>query len=105
VRPLFRALYDAGADLVLSGHEHSYERFAPQDPDGRADPARGIRQIVAGTGGTRLSPAFGPSRANSEARGSEWVVLKLTLSGGAYQWEFVPVAAGAFRDSGVAQCH
>ena len=105
VRPLFRALYDAGADLVLSGHDHSYERFAPQDPDGRADPARGIRLMVAGTGGARLSSAFGPSRPNSEARGSEWGVLKLTLSGSGYEWEFMPAADGAFHDAGSAQCH
>lgn len=104
VRPLFRALYDAGADLVLAGHDHTYERFAPQDPDGRADPARGIRQIVVGTGGARLSPAFGPARPNSEDRRSEWGVLKLTLTGSAYAWEFIPVAGGAFRDAGAAQC-
>ena len=105
VRPLFRALYDAGADLVLAGHEHSYERFAPQDPEQRADPTRGIRQIVVGTGGARLTPLFGARRMNSEAQGSEWGVLRLTLSSGGYQWEFVPVAGGAFRDSGSAQCH
>lgn len=105
VRPLFRALYDAGADVVLAGHEHSYERFAPQDPDGRADPARGIRQFVVGTGGARLSPAFGAGQPNSEARGSEWGLLALTLSGAGYQWEFIPVDGGAFRDAGSGQCH
>jgi len=104
VRPLFRALYDAGADLVLTGHEHSYERFARQDPEGRADPARGIRQFVVGTGGARLSPAFGPGRPNSEARGSEWGVLKVTLGGEGYEWEFMPAAGGAFRDAGSGQC-
>ena len=103
-RPLFRALYDAGAELVLSGHDHSYERFAPQDPDGRPDPARGMRQFVVGTGGARLSP-IGISRPNSEARGTDWGVLKLTLHATGYEWEFVPVATGTYRDSGSGQCH
>jgi hypothetical protein len=103
-RPLFRALYDAGADVVLSGHDHSYERFAPQDPDGRPDQARGIRQFVVGTGGARLSP-IGVSRPNSEARGSEWGVLRLTLHATTFEWEFIPIAGGAYRDSGTGQCH
>ena len=104
VRPLFRALYDAGAEIVLTGHEHSYERFARQDPEGRADPTRGIRQFVVGTGGARLSPTSGPARPNSEARGSEWGVLKVTLGGAGYEWEFTPVAGGGFRDAGSGQC-
>ena len=90
---------------MLSGHEHSYERFAPQDPDGRADPAQGIRQIVVGTGGAPLSAFSAPAPTNSEDRRSEWGVLKLTLGGGDYQWEFVPVTGGAFRDMGAGQCH
>lgn len=105
VLPLFRALYVAGADLVLAGHEHSYERFGPQDPEGRADPARGIRQFVAGTGGASLSPALGPARVSSEARGSDWGVLKLSLTGSSYSWEFVSAAGGVGGDRGSAQCH
>jgi 3',5'-cyclic AMP phosphodiesterase CpdA len=104
VRALWDVLYSEGADVVVSGHDHIYERFAPQDPTGRGDPARGIRQFVAGTGGARLYPV-GAGRPNSEVRGSVWGVLKLTLHAAGYDWEFVPVAGQAFRDFGSGTCH
>ncbi len=65
--PFWDALYAAGADLVLVGHDHGYERFAPQTPAGAADPAKGIRQIVVGTGGKNLTGIV-TVRANSEVR-------------------------------------
>jgi hypothetical protein len=103
--PLWQALYDNGAELVLAGHEHNYERFAPQTPAGTADPDRGIREIVVGTGGADHYE-FGPPLANSEVRnGDTWGVLKLTLLPGQYRWEFIPVAGKAFTDSGSARCH
>lgn len=102
LRELWRILYDSGADVVLVGHDHAYERFAPQDPDGRADPARGIRQFVVGTGGAPLYQ-FGGVRANSEVRISALGVLKLTLQADTYQWEFIPVSGPA--DSGSGMCH
>ncbi len=104
-RDLWRALHDAGADVVVNGHEHLYERFAPQTPDGIADAERGIRQFTVGTGGAGFY-GFGPPAANSEARdAATFGVLKLTLYAGRYAWEFVPVAGGTFRDAGAADCH
>ena len=105
--PFWEALYDMGADVVLSGHSHTYERFAAQDPDGQADPAQGIRQFVVGTGGKSLH-SFGTTvRANSEVRIDDtYGVLKLTLHAGGYDWEFVPVDGGTLSsDSGADRCH
>jgi acid phosphatase type 7 len=105
LRPLWEDLYAAHADLVLAGHEHSYERFAPQDPEGKADPANGIREIVAGTGG-RSHDLLGFATPNSEVRNWEtFGVLKLTVSPGKYTWEFIPVEGKSFRDSGSGACH
>ena len=105
VEPLWRALYDAGADVVLAGHDHTYERFAPQDPGGRADPAAGIRQFVVGTGG-RSHYGFTTVHPNSEVRnGSTFGVLKLTLQPLSYQWRFEPVAGQSFEDTGSGNCH
>jgi acid phosphatase type 7 len=105
LKQLWEDLYAAHADLVLAGHEHSYERFAPQDPEGKADPANGIREIVAGTGG-RSHDLLGFATPNSEVR--EWDtygVLKLTLSPGKYTWEFIPEEGKTFHDAGSGVCH
>jgi hypothetical protein len=102
MRDFWRALYEAGADIILSAHDHLYERFAPQDPDGRPDPARGIRQFIVGTGGALMYQA-GAATANSEVRSSNFGVLKLTLSSDRYQWEFIPVSGPP--DSGSGVCH
>lgn len=105
LRPLWQDLYAAHADLVLADHEHSYERFALQDPDGKGDPEHGIRQITAGTGG-RSHTLLGFPQENTEVRNSDaFGVLKLTLSPGKYKWEFVPEAEGKFHDSGEGTCH
>jgi acid phosphatase type 7 len=105
LKPLWQDLYAAHADLVLAGHEHSYERFAPQDPDGNADAAHGIREIVVGTGG-RSHDLLGFATANSEVRNaSTYGVLKLTLTSNNYTWEFIPEAGKDFRDSGTGACH
>jgi len=104
-QPLWQALYDFGADVVLAGHDHNYERFAPQTPAGVRDDARGIRQFVVGTGGTGFR-TVSATIANSETTNDDtFGVLKLTLAPGAYTWEFVPVAGGTYRDSGSASCH
>ena len=104
MQPLWQALYDHGADVVLAGHEHNYERFAPQDPGGIADPVRGIRQFVIGTGG-RSFYEFGTPIANSEVRNNDsYGVLKLTLHSTSYTWEFIPEAGKTFTDSGEAPC-
>ena len=104
VAPLWRALYDAGADLILNGHDHDYERFAPQDPDGREDRARGIREFVVGTGGAE-SRDFGTVRANSELRMTGTPgIIRLDLHQAGYEWRFIPTA-GDFSDSGTGVCH
>jgi hypothetical protein len=103
--PSCDALYAAGADVVLSGHDHDYERFAPQTASGVADSARGIREFVVGTGG-RSHYSFGTIRANSQVRNSDtFGVLKLTLHPTSYDWQFVPEAGKTFSDSGSASCH
>jgi hypothetical protein len=105
MRPFFEALQTAGVEMVLSGHEHIYERFAPQRADGTLDPARGVRQFVVGTGGHELN-AIGSVVANSEFRyNAGWGVLRLTLGQGNFAWQFVPVGGGAPLDAGTGTCH
>jgi hypothetical protein len=104
MQPFWQALYDFEADVVLSGHDHLYERFALQDPGGQADPDGGIRQFVVGTGGAGLY-AFNIISPNSEMRNNTtWGVLKLTLHPDSYDWEFIPVAGQTFTDVGSANC-
>jgi acid phosphatase type 7 len=101
--PLWQALQDARADLVLTGHAHFFERFAPQDANGVADPA-GIREFVVGTGGHSHFP-FGVIQPNSEARQSTtFGVLELSLHDRSYDWRFVPEAGASYSDSGSAAC-
>src|SRR2546430_2998365 len=105
IRPLWDALYAAGVDVVVNAHYGFYERFAPQTPAGVADPAGGIREFVAGTGGA-LVTSFGTVRPNSQVRNSgTFGVLNLTLGDGSYSWQFVPVAGKTFTDSGTTACH
>ncbi len=104
-QPLWQALYDYNADVIVAGHDHNYQRFAPQTPTGVADPVRGIRQFVAGMGG-RSHYNFSTPIANTEAYNTDtYGVLKLTLYAGSYSWEFVPVAGKTYTDSGTASCH
>jgi len=104
LKEFWQDLYAAHAALILAGHEHSYERFAPQDPDGNAEPENGIREIVIGTGGRSHDP-LGFALPNSEARNADtYGVLKLTLAPGHYAWEFIPVEGKSFTDSGSYAC-
>ncbi len=101
---VWQVLYAAGVDVVVNGHDHNYERFAPQTPAAEPD-ALGIRQFVAGTGGRGLR-AIDTVVANSEVRNTDtWGVLVLRLLADAYEWEFVPAAGGMFRDVGRDECH
>jgi PKD repeat protein len=103
---LWDTLYKYGADVVVNGHRHSYERFAPQSPAAVADPTFGIREFVVGTGGASLDGDAPTAEANSEVRnGTTWGVIKLTLNDGAYTWQFVPVADQTFTDAGSGSCH
>lgn len=105
VKPLWNTLYDANVDLVLAGHDHDYERFAAQDPDGNAVASRGIREIVVGTGG-KSRYDFTDIKSNSIVRdNSTYGVLKLTLKPTSYDWQFIPITEGTFTDSGSATCH
>ena len=101
---LWQALYDAGADVILNGHDHTYERFAPQNPSGQADSSRGIREFIVGTGGAGLYP-FPTIQPNSQVRNNTtYGVLKLTLHATSYDWQFIPIAGQTFTDSGSANC-
>jgi len=100
----WEVLYAANADVVLNGHNHNYQRFAPQTPSGEADPVQGIREFVVGTGGRSLN-TFKTTVANTEVRNANtYGVLKLTLHPTSYDWEFVPVAGQTFTDSGSDNC-
>ena len=104
LKDIWQDLYAAHAALVLAGHEHSYERFGPQGPDGHADPINGIREIVVGTGGRSHDP-LGFAHANSEVRNTDtYGVIKLTLSPEHYTWQFIPEAGKTFTDSGSGVC-
>jgi hypothetical protein len=105
LRDFWEPLYAAGVEIVLGGHRHMYERFAPQNPNGAADPGRGIRQFVVGTGGTDLTSAPSSAAPNSQVRNNNTHgVLKFTLHANSYDWQFIPVAGQTFTDSGTTQC-
>jgi acid phosphatase type 7 len=105
VRPLWQALYAAGADLVLNGHSHNYQRFAPQTPAGAADPARGVREFVVGTGGVSHHAVGSPIPNQEVVDDTTYGVLRLTLLQSGYLWRFVPQAGGVFTDAGAGSCH
>jgi acid phosphatase type 7 len=109
---IWDTLYAHDADVVISGHEHDYERFAPQDDHAKADPERGIREFVVGTGGGWEAPDLSgnyftdPPQPNSEVRAAPaWGVLKMTLHQGSYDFRFLPAAGTTFTDSGSGRCH
>jgi calcineurin-like phosphoesterase family protein len=102
---LWRALHEAGAEIVMNGHDHNYERFAPQDPQGIPDDTRGIRQFVVGTGGANHRQ-FETIRPNSEVRNADaFGVLVLKLGVERYEWRFVPEPGKEFTDQGTGECH
>lgn len=100
-------LYQHKAEIVLNGHDHNYQRFAPQTPEALADATRGIREFIVGTGGAAgAAYTFGPDIANGEVRQSGvFGVLQLTLHTDSYDWQFVPIAGQTFTDSGTGTCH
>jgi hypothetical protein len=106
VRVFWEALYEWGADVVVNGHSHNYERFGRQTPSGILDAEHGIREFVVGTGGNGHDHFPGNLIANSEAANdATYGVLKLSLHPSSYDWEFVPEQGGAFADSGSDDCH
>jgi hypothetical protein len=104
LRDIFDLLYQEGADVVVAAHDHLYERFAPQDAHGRADPSRGVRQFTAGTGG---APLYSRARSaiNSEVVIQAHGVLRMKLDPALYEWEFLDAATGNALDRGLAICH
>lgn len=105
VKAFWDVLYEHGVEMTINGHARVFERFAPQDPEGRADPGLGIREFNLGTGG-RGHANFGTPLPNSEVRDrTSWGVMKFTLRAGAYDWEFLPVPGAPFRDMGTGTCH
>lgn len=102
---LWQILYDHDVDVVLNGHDHIYERFAPQNPTGLADPIRGIREFIVGSGGANHT-SLAAIAANSQVQNTNtYGVLKLTLHPTSYSWKFVPEAGQTFSDSGTGACH
>ncbi|MGH9617268.1 MAG: metallophosphoesterase family protein [Acidobacteriaceae bacterium] len=105
VKPFWQDLYHAGVEIVVNGHAHDYERFAPQNPEGIVDQSHGIREIIVGTGG-KDHAHFVHIDPNSVVRNNDtFGVLKLTLYPGRYSWRFIPVAGSSFTDSGSGTCH
>ena len=101
----WNALYAAGADVVLNGHEHIYERFEPQNPSGVLDAQKGLRQFTVGTGGIGFY-GLGDAMPNSAVRqASAYGILKLTLKADSYDWEFIATAPSTFADKGSGLCH
>ena len=105
MKQIYTLLYNHNVEVVLNGHDHIYERFAPQDPNGLADPSRGIREFIVGTGGANHT-SIETIQPNSEVRNTDtFGVLKLTLHPDRYEWQFIPVAGKTFSDSGTTLCH
>lgn len=105
MEPMWQVLYDAGVDVILTGHAHNYERFAPMDASGAADPVSGIRQFVVGTGGKNLTPRRLDLRATEVFDAQSFGALMLTLRPDGYEWRFARESGGNLDDRGAAECH
>jgi hypothetical protein len=105
MQPMWQDLYNANAEIFLSGHSHDYERYAPQNASGGLDNTRGVRQFVVGTGGAFFT-GMGAIDPNSQVHNNTtYGILKLTLRSTSYDWQFVPVSGSTFTDSGTTACH
>lgn len=104
MRPIWRALYEGGADVILNGHDHTYTRFAPQTPDGAVDPVRGIRQFIVGTGG-HSHQRSAARVVNAEAQNlTDYGIMRMILRPASYDWQFM-ADTGAVTDAGTGACH
>lgn len=101
----WQVLYKAGTDIVLNGHDHNYQRFAPQDPSGNADRVNGIRQFIVGTGGISHYTDYVAVPNIEIFDAKSYGVLKLTLRATSYDWQFMPAIGYIFTDSGSGTCH
>jgi calcineurin-like phosphoesterase family protein len=105
MQDIWKALFDANADVVLVGHSHDYERFAPMNANGALDRTRGMRQFVVGTGGAFFT-GISTAKPNSEVRqNNTFGVLRLTLHPTSYDWRFNAEAGKSFSDAGSEGCH
>jgi hypothetical protein len=111
IKPMVELLYNNGVDVILSGHDHMYERFARLGPDERLDNRRGIRQFVVGTGGRalktqeKLRNIDKRHKHTQERNRKTHGVLKLNLNENSYRWEFIAVKEHKFSDKGMSFCH
>jgi hypothetical protein len=111
VKPFWDMLYSSGADVILSGHAHRYERHAPRNPDGQLDPTNGIRQFVVGTGGEPGGSEIDTTQVPNYQEPLDIVqigtfgIIKLDLGANSYSWTFVPIAGQSFTDTGTGSCH
>jgi hypothetical protein len=104
MKDIWQTLYDAGVDVVVNGHDHQYERFAAQNPEGKAEPKRGIREFVVGTGGAELRE-LASLRPNSEVQNTAtYGVIKFVLQPKSYSWQFIPIPGKTFTDKGTQAC-
>lgn len=104
MRDAWKILADAKADIVLSGHDHHYERFTAMDSEGSPDPQNGIRSFVVGTGGAKLSPIFLVKDGSEFRQNDHYGVLKLNLASNSYAWEFISTENNQVLDKGQAIC-
>jgi acid phosphatase type 7 len=104
MKDIWKTLYAAGVDVVVSAHDHNYERFAPQTPEGKADPQRGIREFVVGTGGAPLRDMGKPIPNSEVQNATTFGVIKFVLQPKSYSWEFVPIQGQTFTDKGAQAC-
>jgi hypothetical protein len=105
MKQIYSLLYNQKVEIVLNGHDHIYERFAPQDSNGVLDNTLGIREFISGTGGANHT-SIAAIKPNSEIRNTDtFGVLKFTLHTNSYDWQFVPVPGKTFTDSGSSACH
>lgn len=105
IAPLWRALQEAGVELMLSGHDHIYERFLPMTADGVVDPAHGVRQFVVGTGGARHTGLVATAHGSVTRLSNQWGVLRLRLRAASYEWDFITAPGGVSLDHGGDRCH
>ena len=105
MQAIWKAAYDAGVDVVLAGHTHDYERFAPQGPTGTLDNSTGVREFIVGTGGVNFASSSSPITNSQVLQNTTFGVLELSLHPTSYDWRFVPEAGKTFTDSGSTACH
>ena len=105
MQAIWKAAYDAGVDVVLAGHTHNYERFAPQGATGALNNSTGVREFVVGTGGANFASASSPIANSQVLQNTTFGVLELSLHATSYDWRFLPEAGKAFTDSGSTACH